>query len=54
MWAAVERAWCWGAGMRIAGGGDEILRNVIAERVLQLPGEPRTDKGPRLKTREQI
>ena len=40
--------------MRIAGGGDEILRNVIAERVLQLPGEPRTDKGPHLKTREQI
>jgi alkylation response protein AidB-like acyl-CoA dehydrogenase len=54
MWAAVERAWCWGAGMRIAGGGDEILRNVIAERVLHLPGEPRTDKGTRLKAREQI
>jgi alkylation response protein AidB-like acyl-CoA dehydrogenase len=32
-------------GIRLAGGTDEIMRNVIAEQVLGLPQEPRADKG---------
>lgn len=34
----------WSPGYRIAGGTDEILRTIIAERVLGLPAEPRVDK----------
>lgn len=44
-WYAVQRSWPWGAALRIAGGTDQILRNIIAERVLGLPEEMRLDKG---------
>ena len=35
----------WAPAMRIAGGTDEILRNIIAERVLGLPADMRADRG---------
>ena len=34
-----------GPGYRIAGGTDEVLRNIIAERVLGMPQDVRVDKG---------
>ena len=42
--ASWQEAYLSAPGMRIAGGTDEILKNIIAERVLQLPPEIRVDK----------
>ena len=44
MQAWFQEALLYAPGMRIAGGTDEILRNIIAERVLGLPGDVRVDK----------
>lgn len=41
---AFQQATMWAPGLRIAGGTDEILKNIIAERVLGLPGDVRPDK----------
>jgi acyl-CoA dehydrogenase len=46
--APLEGAWQFSylssPGLRLAGGTDEILHNIVAERVLGLPGDVRVDK----------
>jgi alkylation response protein AidB-like acyl-CoA dehydrogenase len=44
MHALFEQGLLSSPGHRIAGGSDEIMRNIIAERVLGLPGDVRVDK----------
>tara|TARA_R110000850_G_scaffold13518_1_gene43732 strand:- start:54 stop:1250 length:1197 start_codon:yes stop_codon:yes gene_type:complete len=42
--AVFQESFLWAPGLRIAGGTDEILKNIIAERVLGLPQDVRVDK----------
>ena len=44
LWDPVEEGWMWAPPCRLAGGADEILRNIIAERVLLLPPDVRVDR----------
>jgi alkylation response protein AidB-like acyl-CoA dehydrogenase len=51
-WRMPQMLWISGPGARIAGGTDEIQKNTIAERVLGLPGEIRTDRDVPFRTLE--
>jgi alkylation response protein AidB-like acyl-CoA dehydrogenase len=42
--ALFQQALLYSPALRIAGGSDEILRNIVAERVLGLPPDVRVDK----------
>ena len=43
-WTGLSRkSWFQRRPSSIAGGTDEIQKNIIAERVLKMPKEPRTD-----------
>jgi alkylation response protein AidB-like acyl-CoA dehydrogenase len=41
---AFQHRFMWAPGLRLGGGTDEIMKNIIAERVLGLPGDIRVDK----------
>lgn len=41
---AFQHRFLWSPGLRLGGGTDEIMKNIIAERVLGLPADIRVDK----------
>jgi alkylation response protein AidB-like acyl-CoA dehydrogenase len=41
---AFQHRFMWSPGLRLGGGTDEIMKNIIAERVLGLPADIRVDK----------
>lgn len=41
---AFQHRYLWSPGLRLGGGTDEIMKNIIAERILGLPGDIRVDK----------
>ena len=51
--ALFQQSFMWAPGLRIAGGTDEILKNIIAERVLGLPQDVRIDKDVPFETLKQ-
>ena len=42
LWGPWARQWLWSKAASIAGGTSEVQRNVIGERILGLPREPKT------------
>ncbi len=42
--AIFQKLWAYSPGARLGGGADEIMKNIIAERVLGMPGDIRADK----------
>jgi alkylation response protein AidB-like acyl-CoA dehydrogenase len=42
---SVQKAWLRAKANSIEGGTSEVMKNILGEQVLGLPGEPRVDKG---------